>query len=210
MIRPRRALLLAALLASCPPLMAAQQPREQDRVMKATPGTPFVLDFSGAPDGGVSAGSFNNLAFSLNLRQPVRKVVIRRQERLPDVLPTHDYADCTPGQEPLLESQIRELPRGEPSFVDRIDVELLPFPQKGLTIDASLCYGVRAAQGAWHWRLEKVPLTLDAATNRLRGQWWVKEANVDAIKLVFDGAMPRHYLRSVTVTTQLPSNDRPR
>lgn len=201
--------LLAGLLLYGPAI-AAQRPNEQAPVMRTTPGTPFVLDFSGAPDGGVSAGSFNNIAFSLNLREPVRKLVIRRTERLPDVVPTNDYADCTPGQESLLESQVRDLPRGDAAFVDRIDVDVLRFPQKDLKVDASVCYGVRAAQGAWRWRLTKVPLTLDPVTNRLHAQLWVKEANVDAIKLVFDGGMPRHYLRSITVTTQPLPDDRPR
>jgi hypothetical protein len=201
--RAHRCLIVVVMAAACGLVSAQPAPQDdaQAKKMRLTPGKPFVLDFSGSPDGGVSAGSFNNFAFRLS-REPVRKLVVRRDELGKEVMATYDYADCTQGQERLLERQIRDLPPGDPTFVDRIDIEMLPFPQKEFKSEGGVCYGFRNPQGEWQWRLSTTPLTYDAGSGRVRARLWVKQANVDAVKLVFDSSMPRQYVTSVTVTTQ--------
>src|SRR5713226_3484342 len=63
-------------------------------------GGEYVLDFSSSPNRGVSAGKFNNFAFKLDLQQPVKKrSVPAGNHRMPDVVATFDYSDCTKGQE---------------------------------------------------------------------------------------------------------------
>ena len=199
--------MLAALLVVAGLLgrsQAAQQADAPTKVMQLTPGEPFVLDFASSPDGGVFAGNFNNFAFTLALREPVRKIAVRRDEQRTDVIATYDYADCTRGQEALLERPLRELAAGDAAWVDRVDIEMMPFPQKGLKWEGGVCYGYRQAGGAWRWHLDTTPLIHDAATNRVRARIWVKEANIDALKLVFDTTVPRQLVRTVTVTTQPP------
>jgi hypothetical protein len=181
----------------------AQHADEQARVMKQTPGKTFVFDFSGSPRGGVYAGNFNNFAFSLNLREPVRKLSVRSGEPGTDVIATYDYAACSRGQETLLERQIGSLSRGDATFVDYIDIEMLPLHQKDLKWEGGVCYGFRSDGGTWHWRLTSTPLTYDQTSDRVRARVWVKEPGVDAVKLVFDASVPPQYVRTVTVTTQL-------
>jgi hypothetical protein len=164
--------------------------------------TPIVLDFSSSPDGGVSAGAFNNFGFTLTLREATRKIAVERdRQQHKDVIATYDYADCTKGQESLLERPVRELPRGDAAFVDYVDLDLRPFPQKDFVSDGGVCYGFRNQDGAWHWRLTMTPLTHEAAGNRVLARVWIKEANVDALKFVFSKDLPRHFVRSVTVAT---------
>ena len=193
---------LVAIAATSVGVVATPRQNPPNPVMKLTPVTPIVLDFSTSPDGGVSAGSFNNFGFTLSLREPMRKLAIERdRQQYKDVAATYDYADCTMGQESLLERAVRELPRGDAAFVDYVDLELRPFPQKDLSWDGGVCYGFRNAGGGWHWRLALTPLTQDAARDRVLARVWIKEANVDALKFVFSKTIPRHFVRTVTVAT---------
>lgn len=184
---------------------AAQEPEAKPKVMRLSPGERSVLDFSGSPNGGVSAGNFNNFGFRLSLQEPTRKIAVRREEQGIDVIASYDYADCTRGQETLLERPVRELAAGDAMWVDYVDIEMIPFPQKDMKWEGGVCYGYRNARGAWHWHLVTTPLKYDAATDRVRARIWVKEANVDALKLVFDSSVPRQYVSAVTVTSQPPA-----
>jgi hypothetical protein len=201
---PSNALLLVLIVGLCSFLSAraAQQRGAEPKVMTLTPGKQLVFDFAGSPNGGVSAGNFNNFAFGLDLQQPIRKIAIRPGEQRKDVIATYDYADCTKGQERLLEAPLGELAGGSATWVDYVDIEMMPFPQKDLKWEGGVCYGYRNPQKVWHWHLTTTPLTYDAGTNRVRARIWVKEANIDALKLVFDASVPRQYVRTVTVTTQ--------
>jgi hypothetical protein len=78
---------------------------------------------------------------------------------------------------------------------------MLPIKQKDLTWSGGVCYGFRTATG-WQWRLSSTPLTCDGATKLVRGRIWVKQPDVDAIKLVFDYSVPTQSVRAVRVTTQ--------
>jgi hypothetical protein len=198
--RPRHSLIVAVVVAVC--ALARADAFQQPRQMQLTPGKPFVLDFSGSPDGGVSAGSFNNFAFNLSLREPARRIAVRRDELRKDTIATYDYAGCTMGQEGLLERPVRELAAGDAAWVDYVDLEMIPLPQKNLKWEGGVCYGYRRAGAGWQWRLTATPLTYDAATDRVRARIWIKEANVDALKLVFDHSVPRQFVRTVTVTIQ--------
>lgn len=198
---PTRLLLLTIFAATALPAWSAAQQEPKGQAMTRTPGQAFVLDFSGSPNGGVSAGNFNNFGFILDPRAPARRIVLRPGEPRQDVIASYDYADCTRGQEALLERAVRELPRSEPAWVDRVDIEMIPFRQKQLKWEGGVCYGYRT-RGAWHWRLATTPLVYDAATDRVRARVWIKEANIDALKLVFDYSVPRQLVRTVTVTTQ--------
>jgi hypothetical protein len=160
----------------------------------------YVLDFSASQDHGVPGGTFNNLAFNLEL-QPVRKISIQRGEQRKDFIATYDYADCTKGQEPLLQQPLAGLAPGNSMWVDYVDVEMIPLAQQGVKWTGGVCYGYRKPSGAWYWNLTSTPLTYDAATGKVQARIWVKEPNVDALKLVFDYSVPRQLISSVTITT---------
>jgi len=164
----------------------------------------YVLDLSGSQDRGVPAGSFNNLAFSLDTRQAVRKVSVKRGEQRNDFIQSYDYADCTKGQEVLLQKPLSGLAPGTPTWLDYVDVEMLPLAQKGVTWKGGVCYGYRKSGGAWHWNLTSTPLTYDSIKGRFRARIWVKEPDVDALKLVFDYAIPPQFVSNVTITVLAP------
>jgi hypothetical protein len=181
---------------------AAAEAGAEPKVMKLTPVDRYVLDFSESEDGGVPGGNFDNFAFNLDLREPVRKISVRRGEQGKDVIASYDYADCTRGQESLLQKPLSELAAGNATWVDYVDIEMIPLLQKNVEWAGGVCYGYRNPSGAWHWHLAATPLTYDPATDRVRARIWVKEANIDALKLVFDYSVPRQSVRSVTLTTR--------
>lgn len=180
---------------------ASAQSTEQ-RVMTLTPVDQYVLDFSGSQDGGILAGNFDNFAFNLDLSEPVRTISVRRGGQGKEVIVSYDFADCTKGQESLLERPLGELDAGNATWVDYVDIEMIPHPQKDLKWAGGVCYGYRNPSGGWHWHLAATPLTYDAATDRVRARIWVKEANIDALKLVFDQSVPRQSVRTVTIATR--------
>jgi len=165
----------------------------------------YVLDFSGSQDHGVPGGTFQNFAFNLDLNEPMRKISVRRDEKRKDLVATYDYADCTRGQESLLEKPMSGLAPGNSAWVDYVDIEMIPPTQRDLKWTGGVCYGYRKSGGGWHWNLSSTPLTYDSATGRVRARIWVKEANIDALKLVFDYSVPRQSVRTVTITTLPPS-----
>ncbi len=197
----RSGLLIALVTAAFFPARADAAPAagEKEKVIVLTRVEKYVLDFSGSEGHGVPGGNFDNFAFTL--KQPMRKISLRHDERREDVIATYDYADCTKGQESLLETPVRGLAAGNAAWVDYVDVEMLPLPQENVRWAGGVCYGYRTASGRWHWRLAATPLAYDPASHRVRARIWVKQANVDALKLVFDATVPRQAVQTVTVTT---------
>jgi len=187
------ALIVAAGLAAP---AGAQSPK-----MVLSPGKALEFDFSGSPNGGVPAGTFANFAFALDLNHSEQKFTVKSGQPSKDVIATYDYADCSAHQETLLERTVSGLGPGTPTFVDYVDIELIPTKQKDLRWSGGVCYGFRT-DGAWRWNLTPTPLTYDAATQLVIGRLWVKQPNVDALKLVFDYAVPSQMVRAVRVTTQ--------
>jgi hypothetical protein len=173
----------------------------QTPTMVLSPGKALAFDFSGSPNGGVPAGTFSNFAFALDLNRSEQKFTVTSGQPSRDVIATYDYADCSAHQETLLERTVSGLGPGTPTFVDYVDIELIPTQQKDLSWSGGVCYGFRAG-GAWHWNLTTTPLTYDAAAQLVRARLWVKQPNVDALKLVFDYAVPSQMVRAVRVTTQ--------
>jgi hypothetical protein len=203
--KPRRGAVLAALVIAAGLCMQAQIAAAQDSTVPAmvlSPGTKYVLDFSGSPNGGVPAGTFNNFGFSLDLGKPAQKLTVKQGDRRKDVIATYDFADCSWDQESLLERPVRALNRGTGAWVDYVDIEMIPLKQKGLIWRGGVCYGYRQAHGDWQWNLVSTPLIYDEATGRVRGRIWVKQPDVDALKLVFDYSVPTQSVSKVTVTTQ--------
>lgn len=190
----RMALAIALAIAAAP--AGAQTP-----TMVLSPGVELAFDFSGSPDGGVPGGNFNNLAVRLDVERATQSLAVRSGEMRREVTATYDYADCSAGQEPLLERSAAMLARGTPAFVDYIDVETVPFVQKDFSWSGGVCFGYRTSAG-WQWRLASTPLVYDASANVARARIWVKASDVDAIKLVFDYTVPRQPVRSVKVITQ--------
>lgn len=163
----------------------------------------YVLNFSGSPHGGVAAGTFNNFAFPLDLRETEKNVsVATGDQRLPDLVATYDYADCSPGQEFILERPLRDIRPGDAAWVDYVDVEMIPHVQQGLTWSGGVCYGYREPGGMWHWNLNSTPLTYDKATDRVRARISVQRGPIDALKLVFDYSVPQQSVSAVTYTTR--------
>jgi hypothetical protein len=169
--------------------------------MVLSPGKKLVFDFSVSPNGGVPAGTFNNFAFVLDLNRPQQKLTVKSGQQRKELSATFDYADCSKNQESLLERTVSGLAPGTAAFVDYVDIEMIPTKQKGLIWSGGVCYGFRTTTG-WHWNLTSTPLTYDAKANLVRGRIWVKQPDVDALKLVFDYSVPTQSVRSVTVTTQ--------
>jgi hypothetical protein len=169
--------------------------------MVLSPGKKLAFDFSPSRDGGVPAGTFNNFAFALDLNRPEQQFDVKPGQDRGDVIASFDYADCSRYQEPLLERTVGHLAPGTAAFVDYVDVEMIPTQQEGLIWSGGVCYGFRTNAG-WQWRLTSTPLTYDATAKLLRGRIWVKQPDVDALKLVFDYSVPTQSVRSVKVTTQ--------
>jgi hypothetical protein len=173
----------------------------QTPTMVLSPGTPLTFDFSGSPNGGVPAGTFSNFAFTLDLNRKEQKLTVAADQPGKDVIATYDYADCSAHQERLLARTVRDLSAGTPTFVDYIDIEMIPTEQTDLSWRGGVCYGFRTA-GTWQWNLTSTPLRYDADRKLVRARLWVKQPNVDALKLVFDYAVPSQMVRAVRVTTQ--------
>jgi hypothetical protein len=169
--------------------------------MVLSPGNKLAFDFSKSPNGGVPAGTFNNFAFVLDLNRPEQKLIVKAGQQGKDVIATFDYADCNKYQESLLEGTVSDLAPGTATFVDYVDIEIIPTQQKDLLWSGGVCYGFRTTTG-WHWNLTSTPLTYDATAKLVRGRIWVKQPGVDALKLVFDYSVPTQSVRSVKVTTQ--------
>jgi hypothetical protein len=159
-------------------------------------------DSSGLPDKGVPSGNFNNFAFTIDLMSPIRKLSAKRGETLPDLIATFDYADCTKGQEATLERPLAALKTGDSAWVDYVDIELLPHPQRDLRWTGGVCYGMRGPSGKWRWNLVSTPLAYDATTGRVRARLWIKDGPISAVKLVFDNSVPRQYAQKVTLVAQ--------
>ena len=169
--------------------------------MVLSPGIVLLFDFSRSPNGGVPGGTFNNLAFVLDVNRTNQELAAVSGQPGKDVIASFDYADCSRNQEALLERPVSGLGPGTATFVDYVDVEMLPIQQKDLIWSGGVCYGFRTSTG-WQWRLTSTPLTYDATTNLVRGRIWVKQPDIDALKLVFDYSVPTQSVRTVKVTTQ--------
>ena len=169
--------------------------------MVLSPGKPLAFDFSPFPHGGIPAGTFNNFGFVLDQNRPDRKFDVRSERLGREVAASFDYADCSPRQEARLEQAVSGLEPGTATFVDYVDIEIIPTEQNDLKWSGGVCYGFRTAAG-WRWRLNSTPLVYNAAANSVRGRIWLKQPGVDALKLVFDYSVPTHWVRAVTVVTQ--------
>jgi hypothetical protein len=198
-LRSRHGALAAALVMAAG--LCAQAGPAPTPTMVLSPGKKLAFDFSNSPNGGVPAGTFNNFAFVLDLNRPEQKLSVKSGQQRKDVVATHDYAGCSKNQEARLEQTVSGLAPGTPAFVDYVDIEMIPTKQKDLTWSGGVCYGYHTSSG-WHWNLTSTPLTYDATARLVRGRIWVKEPDVDALKLVFDYSVPTQSVRSVKVTTQ--------
>jgi hypothetical protein len=194
-------LVAAGGLGSQCAFVAAQQQAQPIPSETPTQVKTYVVDFSDSAGGGAPAGRFNNLAFRFNLSRPNQKLAVKMGERRADVVATYDYADCSRGQEPLLEMPLRNLARGDTAWLDYIDVETNPPSQRDLTWSGGVCIGYRKPSGNWYWNIASVPLIYDRQADRYRARIFVKEPDIDAIKLVFDHSVPLQAIRTVKITT---------
>lgn len=166
-------------------------------------GEKYVLDFSSSPNRGVSVGKFNNFAFRIDLQKSVKAISVPLgNQRLPDLIATFDYADCTKGQESLLERPVRDLAPGDAAWVDAVEVVMLPSTQRDLEWTGGVCYGFREPGGKWYWNLTSTPFTYDSRNDRFLARIAVRRGPIDAIKLVFDYAVPPQFVSSVAFTTR--------
>src|SRR5258706_412904 len=143
MTRVNNRLIVALVAVAClySRTIAAAEAGAEPKVMKLTPVDRYVFDFSGSEDGGVPGGNFENFAFALDLRDSVRKIAVRRGEQRKDVIASYDFADCTKGQESLLQRPLTELAAGKATWVDYIDIEMIPISQKDLRWTGGVCFG---------------------------------------------------------------------
>lgn len=174
----------------------------------AMKGQKYTLDFSQSPNRGIFVGRFKNFAFRIDLQKPVKNISVPvGNQRLPDLIATFDYADCTRGQESLLERAVRELAPGEAAWVDEVEIVVLPSEQPDLKWTGGVCYGFREG-GKWYWNLASTPLAFDSANNRFVARLAVRRGPIDAIKLVFDYSVPPSFVSSVSFTTR-PISSKP-
>jgi hypothetical protein len=197
-LKSRRGALPAALMIAAG---LCVQAGAEPPTMVLSPGKKLAFDFSSSPNGGVPAGTFDNFALVLDLYRPEQKLTVKSGQQRKDVTATFDYADCSKNQESVLERTVSSLAPGTATFVDYVDIEMIPTKQKDLIWSGGVCYGFRTSTG-WHWNLTSTPLTYDAKAKLVRGRIWVKQPDIDALKLVFDYSVPTQSVRSVKVTTQ--------
>src|SRR6266436_5400595 len=108
---------LAALLAG-PILAATVQGQTAEGPQLGPPRPAFVKEFPDEVKERISVGNFDNVAFALNLQQQSRKVSSLSGTPKTELVATYDYADCSKGQERLLEQPLKELKRGDSTWVD--------------------------------------------------------------------------------------------
>lgn len=200
-------LIAAGCLWTCADLAKAGGPATSNG---AANGEKYVLDFSDPPNRGVWVGKFRNFAFRIDLQKTVKRISVPvGDQRLPDLIATFDYADCTKGQESLLERPLRGFAPGDAAWVDEVHVVMVPSEQRELRWTGGVCYGFREPGGKWYWNPVSSPLTYDAGTNRFLARIEVRRGPIDAVKLVFDYAVPPMFVSSVSFTTRAigPSPD---
>lgn len=196
--------LLASLIVVAVFWIRADLANQSDPAMtnQAANGEKRLLDFSESPNKGVFVGRFNNFAFRIDPQTAVKRISVPvGNQRLPDLIATFDYADCTKGQESLLERSVRDLAAGQPAWVDQMEVVALPPTQREIKWSGGVCYGFREG-GKWYWNLTSTPLTYDSSSDRYVARIPVRRGPIDAIKLVFDYSVPPMYVSSVTYTTR--------
>lgn len=193
-----------------PPDSAAQTKEEVSKTMQYAPVEKHVIDFSESEGLGVPGGGFENFAFRLDLGQRVRKIAYKAGIVRKDLVASYDFSACSPGQEGLLEKPLGDLAPGTAAWVDYLDIEMLPLAQRDIKWEGGVCYGYRKPSGTWYWYLAPTALVYDAESDRMRARLWVKEADIDAIKLVFDASVPRRPVSRVVVTTLVQEDSRSR
>lgn len=171
-------------------------------VQRAPVRSMFVTQFPDKQPERIPVGNFDNVAFAISLKDPSRRLSAERIGEASEVIASYDYADCSKGQEPLLEKPVAKLRPGDAAWVDYIDIELASDGGATGSQAGGVCYGTRGPEGKWRWTLTSTPLTYAADGKRLRGRLWIKDGPIDAIKLVFDHAMPRQHIESVAVVAQ--------
>ncbi len=154
------------------------------------PPNTYVLDFR--PMGGLNGGALLNLAFTVDLDQPVRLLNFKPDPNLakgPGVIYSNDFtSNCSKNASLQLETHIQDLPAGTPAYVDHIDIELgrLSVPPANLVGQTlgSFCYGYREPGGPWHWVDLQSPSTYDSAADVIRNRIEVHQGPLDALKIV--------------------------
>jgi hypothetical protein len=171
----------------------------------------YVLDFSNvhhpasgdeADRGLITGGNGFNFAFPIRLEQSTW-VFPRAFGTGPfPIVAGRDRGSCSPGDEELLEAKLDLLlPRGQPAWVDSVDIEFAPSePQLYELGKDGVCFGYRDADsaGKWHWRLKEIVLTAamqNAVTKHFIIRVPIAHGPVDALKMIFgrfiDGLVPR-------------------
>ena len=166
----------------------------------------YVLDFSGSKPGGVLAGRFTHVAFSLDRSAPKRTFALEAvtNQAVPGVVQSNDFVSCNNKQaQTMLERSVATLEHGQASFVDHVDVEMLA--SQGAEWKGAVCFGTRSAAG-WKWSFTPTAMTYDAAIDRYRVRIPVQQGPVDAFKIAFDdGTIPEQPITKITVAMRPPS-----
>lgn len=162
----------------------------------------FVTQFPDKQPERVPVGNFDNVAFTISLKESSRSLSAERINDKSEVVASYDFADCSKGQERLLEKPLAKLKLGDAAWVDYVEIELVPNGPAVASQLGGVCYGTRGPEGKWRWTLTSTPLTFANDGKRVRGRLWIKDGPIDAIKLVFDHAMPRQHIDRVTVVAQ--------
>ena len=194
---------VAAWLLFVPPVSLAQTAEEDPKTMQHASVEKYTIDFSASEGRGAPGGGFENFAFNLDNGRPMRRIVATPRMATKGFVTSYDFASCSPGQETLLEKPLADLGPGTAAWVDYVDIEMLPLARHDDNWEGGVCYGYRKPSGQWYWYLGPTALVYDSESERFRARLWVKEADIDAIKLVFDASVPRRPVSKVIVTTLL-------
>ena len=204
-------LFLASFAVACgrtvdPPQVASEPAENPTQAASPVATSDYVLDFSGSKPGGVLAGRFVHLAFTLDRSSPRRAFSLeaRTDQVVPGIVQSDDFVSCDNQKAPLmLERGAAALEPGQASYVDHVDVEMVA--PRGADWKGGVCFGTRSAAG-WKWSLAPTVMTYDAATDRFRARILVKQGPVDAFKILFDDAtVPEQPITKITVAMRPPS-----
>jgi hypothetical protein len=168
-------------------------------------GESYVLDFTAGKYEGVLLGTGVNLAFAIDLAQPVRKFAFSNvgYNRGPGVAVDNDSAGCE-AKAPPDPLNPPEVGPGDTAQVDHVDLEMLPVP----SVDADVidkkklgaCFAYRTPGGAWTWNFDEIPFTLDTVKNRMRVRIPIPHVPADALKVALDRNIPKHSVTTITYT----------
>jgi hypothetical protein len=159
----------------------------------------YVLDFTPSAAGGAYVGKMINLAFTIDVTQPVRELNVPSSGGArSEYVVGSDLVSCEERAALAVESSVASLATGTTAAVETLEIQLLPESMPGIPWKGGACYGYRGADGRWSWNFDVVPLIFDSEANVWRTTLSINQPSVDALKVVFSRDVPHLRLTKAT------------